>query len=158
MSPLLHWVPLTPQQATTDPFLYQRLLDTNGQVWVSLLWSYCSFLLGPGVYKILFVPSKSLFPQSCLCSGASKVGLMATSSKRAYAIPMSVAPKAPAPVAVYCWPVPPQETLKHSSGSASVGSLGPGAHKVSLNPPSVSGGYGKWSHSVMSDSLWPHGL
>ena len=27
---------------------------------------HCSFLLGPGVHKILFVPSKSLFPQSCV--------------------------------------------------------------------------------------------
>ena len=35
----------------------------------------------------------------------------------------------------------PQETLKHSSGSVSVGSLGPGVHKVCLSPPSVSGGY-----------------
>ena len=35
----------------------------------------------------------------------------------------------------------PQETLKHSSGSVSVGSLGPGAQKFALNPPSISGGY-----------------
>ena len=38
----------------------------------------------------------------------------------------------------------PQETLcfsKHSSGSASVGSLGPGLNKVCLSPPSVYGGY-----------------
>ena len=59
------------------------------QVWVTLLWGHCSFLLGPGVHKVLFVPSKSLFPQSCVNSGSSMVGLMATSSKRAYAIPMS---------------------------------------------------------------------
>ena len=35
----------------------------------------------------------------------------------------------PAPAAVHCWPVPPQETLKHSSGLISVGSLGSGVHK-----------------------------
>ena len=46
------------------------------------------------------VPSKSLFPQFCISSGSSMVGLMATSSKRAYAIPRSTAPRAPAPVAV----------------------------------------------------------
>ena len=73
----------------------------HGQVWVSLLWGHCSFLLGPGVHKVLFVPSKSLFPQSCLNSGASMVGLMATSSKRAYAIPRSTAPRAPVPAAVH---------------------------------------------------------
>ena len=40
-----------------------------------------SLLLGPGVHKDLFVPSKSLFPQSCVSSGVSLVGLMVTSSK-----------------------------------------------------------------------------
>ena len=50
---------------------------------------------------------------------------MATSFKRAYAIPKPAAPRAPVPEVVYCWPVPPQEMLKHSSVSVSVGSLGP---------------------------------
>ena len=67
---------------------------------------------------------------------------MVTSSERAYAISMSAAPRAPAPVAVHCWPVPPQETLKHSSVSASVGPLDPGVHKVCLNPLGISGGNG----------------
>ena len=43
----------------------QRLLDTHEQVWVSLLWGLCSFLLDPGVHEVLFVPSKNLFPQFC---------------------------------------------------------------------------------------------
>ena len=43
-------------------------------VWVSLLWGDCSFLLGPGVHRFLFVPSQSLFPQSCLSSSGSMVG------------------------------------------------------------------------------------
>ena len=34
---LLHSVPSTLQQATTDPCLCQRLLDTHRQVWVSLV-------------------------------------------------------------------------------------------------------------------------
>ena len=63
-----HSVPLTLQQATADPHLHQSLLDTHRQVWVSILWRHCSFLLDPGAYKILFAPSKSLFPQSCLSS------------------------------------------------------------------------------------------
>ena len=50
------------------------LLDTHGQVWVSLLWGHCSFLLGSAVYKVLFVSSKSLFPQSSVSSGGSMVG------------------------------------------------------------------------------------
>ena len=37
--------------------------------------------------------------QSCVSSGGSMVGLMATSSKRAYIIPRSAAPRAPDPEA-----------------------------------------------------------
>ena len=71
------------------------LFDLRG-----LLWGHCSFLLGPGAHKVLSVPSESLFPQSCASSGGSMVGLMATSCKRAYAKPMSAAPRAP--VAGHC--------------------------------------------------------
>ena len=99
---LLHSLPPTLQQATSDPRLRWRLLDTPGQVWVSLFWGHCSFLLDPGAHKILFVPSKSLFPQSCVSSGGSMMGLMVASSKRAYAIPRSAAPRAPAPAADHC--------------------------------------------------------
>ena len=74
----------------------------HGQICVSLLWGHCSFLLGPGMHKVLFVPSQSLFPQPCVSSGSSMVGLMVPSSKRAYAIPRSAAPRSPAPVAVHC--------------------------------------------------------
>ena len=77
-------------------------LDTHGQVWVCLLWGHCSFLLDPGAYNLLFVPSKSLFPQPCVSSGSLMVGLMVTSSKSAYVIPRSTTPRAPAPVAVHC--------------------------------------------------------
>ena len=83
----------------------QRLQGTHRQVWLSLLWGHCSFLLSPGVHKVLFVPSKSLFPQSFVSSGGSVMGLMATSfkpSKRLYAIPKSDSPRAPALVAVRC--------------------------------------------------------
>ena len=102
MQALLHSVPPTLQQATANPRLCWRLLDTPGQVWVSLLWGHCSFLLGPGAHKVLLVPSKSLFPQPSVSSGSSMVGLMATSSKRARPIPRSTAPRAPAPAAGHC--------------------------------------------------------
>ena len=58
---------------------------------------------------------QELISQSCVSSGGSIVGLIVTFFKRAYAIPRSAGPRAPAPAAVHCWPVPPQETLKHSS-------------------------------------------
>ena len=62
MHALPHSMSLILQQATTNPHLHQRLLDTHRLVWVSLVWGYCSFILGPCVHKVLFVPSKSLFP------------------------------------------------------------------------------------------------
>ena len=57
--------PLSPWQATVDPCLRRRLLDPHRQVLLILLWGHRSVLLGPDAYRVLFVPSKSLFPQSC---------------------------------------------------------------------------------------------
>ena len=119
-------------QATSNPCLHQRLLDTHGQVWVSLLWGHCSFLLGPGGHNIFFVPSKSLFPQSCVSSGGSMMGLMVISSKRAYAIPRSAASRAPALAGLTCTSTGDTQTLKGRSGSVSVGS--PSTHKVLFEP------------------------
>ena len=45
-----------------DLCLSWRLLDSHRQVWPSLFWGNCFFLLGPGAHKVLFVPSKYLFP------------------------------------------------------------------------------------------------
>ena len=115
MPTLLYSMPLTLKQATADPSPRWRLLDTHGQIWVIFLWGHCSFLRHPGAHKVLFVHSKSLFPQSCVSSGGSMVGLVVTFSKKTYAIPKSAAPRAPA--AGHCWPVPSQETLRHGSGS-----------------------------------------
>ena len=61
-------VPYTLPQATADPCLCQRLLDTHEQVWVSLLRGHCSFLLVSGAQEVLFVPPKSLFPLSHVSS------------------------------------------------------------------------------------------
>ena len=106
-----------------------------------------SLLLSPGSWcaqgSVWALKTRVYFPVLCK-SGSSMVGLMATSSKMAYAIPRSAAPRAPAPAAAHCWPIPLQEILKHSFFSVSVGSLGPGAHKVCLSPLSVPGGYGVW--------------
>ena len=53
---LLHSVPpVLLRGTTTDPRLRWRLLDTHGEVWVSLLWGHSAFLLGPGAHKVLFV-------------------------------------------------------------------------------------------------------
>ena len=58
---------------------------------------------------------------------------MVTSSKKAYAIPRSAAPRAPAPAAGHCWPTPLQETLNiQRQVWLSVGF--PGVHKVLFEP------------------------
>ena len=62
MHALLHSVPPTLQQATTDPHLHQRLLDTHRQVWVSLLWGHCSFLLGQVHIRFCLCPPRVCFP------------------------------------------------------------------------------------------------
>ena len=80
------------------------LADTPGHSQGSMgqsLWSHYSFLLGPGAYNVLFVPSKSLSPLLCKF-WQLMVRLMMTSSKRAYAIPWSTELRAPAPAAVHC--------------------------------------------------------
>ena len=137
---LLHSVPPILHQTTFNPCLHRRLLDTHrSRVWVSLLWGHCPFLLGPGVHKVLFVPPR-VCPQSCVSSGSSVVGLIVTSSKRAYATPRSTAPRAPAPAAVHC---DPYLLSRHSQFCLSLWGLGswctPG-----LSPLSVSGRYGVW--------------
>ena len=62
--PCTHCCTQGPQPCSRPPLTHirRRLLDPDGQVLVSLLWGHCSLLLGLGAYKILFVPSKSLFP------------------------------------------------------------------------------------------------
>ena len=94
---LLHSGPWALQQATADPRFCWRLLDTPGQVWVSLLWGHCSF---PRVlvHKLLLCPPRVYFP---VLSKFWQLygGLTATSSKRAYAIPTA---RAAVPAAVHC--------------------------------------------------------
>ena len=60
MHALLHSVPQTLQQATTNPRLCWRVLDTHRQVWVSLLWGHCSFLLGLGAQGSICTLQKSI--------------------------------------------------------------------------------------------------
>ena len=62
---LLHSVSLTLWQATVNPCLHQRFLDIHRKVWLRLLGGQCSFLLRPGVHKVLFVPYKRQFPNYC---------------------------------------------------------------------------------------------
>ena len=65
-----------------------------------------SLLLSPGSWcaqgsKSLYALQEFISPVLCNF-GSSMVGLMATSSKRAYAIPRSTALRAPTPAAIHC--------------------------------------------------------
>ena len=75
MHALLHSVPPTLQQATTNPRLCWRVLNTHRQVWVSLWWGHCSFLLGPGCTRFCLCPPRAYFPVLCeflqLCDGVN---------------------------------------------------------------------------------------
>ena len=85
-------------QAIANPGLCQRLLDTHGQVWVSLLWGHYSLLLVHTTFYLC--PPRICFPVLCKFWHLYD-GLMATSSKKVYAIPRSTAPRAPVPAAVH---------------------------------------------------------
>ena len=68
-----------------------------------------SLCLSPGYWCTRFCGAlQESISQSYVSSGSSMVGLMATSSKRTYAIPT---PRAPVPAADHCRPAPPQEML-----------------------------------------------
>ena len=74
------------------------LPETPGHSWACLGQSLVgSLLFSPGSWcaQGSVGALKSLFPQSCVSSGDSMMGLTATSSKRAYATPRSAAPRAP---------------------------------------------------------------
>ena len=127
--PCMHCRTQCPQSCSRPP-LTHSLPETPGHSRESLGQSLVgSLLLSPGSWCLQdsACALQESISQSCVSFGSSLVGLMVTSSKRAYATPTSAAPRAPVPVAVYHPHILPQEMLKHSSVSVSVGSLGPGS-------------------------------
>ena len=102
--PCTHCCTQCPRPCSRPPLTYTSAGDSwtltgkSGSVSCGVTAPFSWVLVCTG----LFVPSKSLFPQCCVSSRGSMVGLMVTSSKRAYAIPRLAAPRAPAPAAVHC--------------------------------------------------------
>ena len=99
--------------------------------------SVCSFLLGPGAQGSVCALQESVSSVLCkfwwLCGGDNgdlQEGLCHT---------QVCCTQSPCPCGRPPRPTPPQETLKHSSVSVSVGSLCRGAHKVCLRSLSISG-------------------
>ena len=113
--------------------------------------------------------SKSLFPQSCESSVIKSHCSPRSSSLRVLIClvalwwgwwqppprglmphapwPRSAAVRVPVPAAGHCWPVPPQETLKHSKAGLVQSLWGLWVlvcRRFCLNPPSISAWYGVW--------------
>ena len=135
---LLHSVPLILKQATFDPCLCWRLLDIHRQVWVSLLWGHCPFLLGSDMHKFLSAIQVSVSPilsmfwrfyggvngdllQECLCH----TQVCCTQSPRHCGWPLLTNTFAGGTQTQFCL------SLR--------GVPGAGAHKVCLSPLSISG-------------------
>ena len=109
------------------------LLETPGHLQASLGQSLVgSLLLSPGSWctRFCFCPPRVYFP--VLCKSWQFYGGVNGDLLQSWCHTKAAAPRAPARAAAHCWPVPPQETFKHSSVSVSLRSLGPGAHKVCL--------------------------
>ena len=64
-----------PQPCSRPPLTHTSTRDSwilTGKSGSVSCGGHCSFLLGPGAHKVLFLPSKSLFPQFCvLCCGVN---------------------------------------------------------------------------------------
>ena len=107
-------------------------LETHGHLPASLGPSRVgSLLLSPGSWctRFCLCPSRVCFPVLCkfwLLYGGVNGDLLQEGLCRTQVC----CTQSPCPAAVPCWPTPSQETLKHSSGSVSVGCLGPGVHEV----------------------------
>ena len=122
--------------STSDPAAGPRrptpLPETPGRSQASLGQSLVgSLLLSPGSWcsqGAVCAFQQSVSPVLCKF-WQLYAGVNGDLLQEGYATPRSAAPRASAPVAVHCWPIPPQDMLKHSSVSVTVGSLGPGAYK-----------------------------
>ena len=139
----MHSVPSTLQQATANPHLRWRLLDTNSQA--SLGQSLMgSLLCSPGCWCTLgFVCAlqESVSPVLCKfwglygrCNGDLLTeGICHTQVNCTQSL---------CPCSSSLLTISPQETFGYHSGSVSSGCLGRGTYKVCLSPLSISGGYG----------------
>ena len=128
---------LNPQQITTEPRLSQRLRDTYRQVFcgVTVIFSWVL------VHNFLLCPPRVYFPVLCkfwqLSSMANSYLLQDGLCHTQVCCTQSPCPCSRPPPT--CISIGDAQT---QSVSVSVGSLGPGAHKVYLSSLSISGGNG----------------
>ena len=100
-------------------------LDTPGHSQASLGQSLLGSL-GSWYTLDLFVPPRSLFPQSCFKFWQLSGGVNGDPLQEGLSHTQVCCTQSPTGASVHCWPRPPQETFKYSSVSVFVGSLCPG--------------------------------
>ena len=139
---------LTAPNAASGHHQPTPLLETPGYSQASLGQSPVgSLLLSPGFWctKVLFLPSNSLFHQSCVSSGGYCGGVKGNLLQEGLCHTQVCCTQSPCPCSRPLL-TPTSSTVlsqfKHSSVSVSVGSLGPSVHKICLSPLSISGQYG----------------
>ena len=87
-----HAATLSAPNPAADHHQPTSLLETPGHSWTSLGQSLVeALLLSPGSWCTQVCARQESVSQSCVSSGGSMLGLMETSSKRAYTIPKSAA-------------------------------------------------------------------
>ena len=113
------------------------LRETPGYSWASLSGSVSCGVTAPFFWVLVHRGSVSVLPESvslALCKFWQLYGgLMATSSKRAYAIPRSTAPRAPAPSSPLLTHTSTEDNQTQFCLSL-CGVLGPGVDKVFFEP------------------------
>ena len=144
MHVLLHSVPqpCTGHHQPTSP------LETPGHSQVSLGQSLVgSLFLSPGSWctRLSLCPPRVYFPIMCKCWQLHG-GVNGDLLQEGFCHTQVCCTQSPCCCGSPLLTIPPQKTFKHSSVSVSVGSLGPGAHKICLSPLSVSGRYGVSYH------------
>jgi len=123
-----------PQPCSRPPLTHTSTRDSwilTGKSGSVSCGGHCSFLLGPGAHKVLFLHSKSLFPQFCvLCCGVNGDHLQEGLCFPQVCCTQSPCPSSRALLIHTC--TGDTQTLKSRSGSGSVGF--PGVQKVLFEP------------------------
>ena len=140
MHTLLYSVPSNVLQARPT-HTSMRLLEAHGQVWVSLFWGHYSFSWVLVCTRFCLCPPRVCFPVPCKfwhLYGGDNGDLLQESlcHNQIYCI------ESPCPFSRPLLTRTSSGDTQIQSISVSVGSLGPGAHKVCLSTLSMSGRHG----------------
>ena len=103
--PCTHYYTQRPQPCSRPPLTHTSTRDSwtpTGKSGSASCGLTAPFSWALACTRFCLCPPRVCLPSPVLSSGGSMVRLMVTSSKRAYSIPRSTAPRAPAPVTLHC--------------------------------------------------------